>query len=1050
MGYKKSWLRFKSILFFLILSLILFNATLAIPLAGCGHGDIPTKINAGDNGQFLDTSLLDCIPKTYLNVTAYLDATIIQYQNYLEFYTALHHNFVNIKKSCEEQCNYARKLNKRFRELYYMQMTLPNGKPANTSPPKCGRQVCGSYLTCTPHIPFEFPTNELECGKKRVDYLDTYNLNPHHKVMNQTVTACSCPGQITKSIDFMKKNILDLYPELINELKKMRKEYEKTTAQGKIFSSTTEYITEIVETIEEYMIRARQPVNGVGVSGFQGWTKGFIQYFKDKDTRADITDKPWYSYVFTHRFRVRSDLTPDDLKKYKYDVIACCSVHINADGCSGLSDGTGEVTPKMSFPCFEDNLCIWAGQAPIGLESEQMDTWVGASINNLKKFDHIHPNDVFVKNATCLLYLGNTSYEPNPCRDVCETCYHTSESHCHAQYSVCVCEKGEEWYTVNQACTSTKSKPSTEKCCTQLFEEEGKTQTSLLYFEGTNQCSSQPVIKGSYYDYCNGVSSETGLCCYYGFATKEINKNTCDFIDKKEGCRKDGVDNGLACPTNKNKKCCDGLCMDASYVCKHVPKLSLSVNASLIRQGIATPAYYEEDDLVLQIKCENTAKTDGLGLRAVVYLITHYDCVCPTSCKKSEICACSCKEKRDKIYTKENINIKSGQVVTIQSLPYALTKGHVNTLVQGEITLYNAKDQIVAQKKSQITRILEKESFTITDAFFMFDGQRVHEIVPESLINAFIKADSQFFPLKIKIRLVDENNKVIENTENEYDINSAIKDGQFGTDTFTVPRNLAKGELKIQISIYDENDKLLEEYILSSNELIASSPCNEKIVDYWCNNEISSVKINYPGAKINIIPYSLDINTYGFQTLDSIFTRTITSNNYIQSTLTLYNPMPISFEGDITLYVKDETGTPVIDIKKQVTGTNSEFRAGNSFSIETNPFIAVYPKKYTMSIIARDSYNANWIEKDLEKPLFTIPQFSLPEPTPIPSAVPGITVFPGGILSQPKKIRTRFKVGQCTINLACDDCIPTCNIVVDSQHCSLVYKESCDCHCKVT
>jgi len=717
------------------------------------------------------------------------------------------------------------------------------------------------------------------------------------------------------------------------------------------------------------------------------------------------------------------------------------------------------VTPEEypdACPPGECGACR-ATALPLDIEVANLDVYQNAAKEVVDVLATVDPERLFIKDGTCLTYTTPGM----DCASVCRRCHGASASHCHAQAGVCVCEEGLTWHTTNVPCEAEprESGRLVLACCARTFNVTMALNYTSMMANGTDECV--PDAKGipaPYFERCQTASSDTGWCCFNGFeelpATQEcIDQGlTCEIACLEEfpangtlqarcvdKCRNAPIeDEGEEEEENPEEeeleepiKDCMGRCLavNSTEVCQrmcHALAPDLEVEVAFLRGEEPVRAMYVGEMLRASVRVRNQGLLTVSGNVSLAFQV-QVNCTCPP-CVRGETCPCSCDEYKHSVATGlrlGSLRPDAERVIPVQ--PFRVDARFTNlTLAPFADVRFNG--ELLGYDRGDIHGVFIMDNLTVVNVHFVTpQGERTTRSYPGTTALGEVTLVTTVFPLTGNLTVMHNdgpvNGSLIEVTIDQPGAHT------IRTPVINITNEMAGQVLSLRAELHDINGSVLTTTFQSQGEVL--NECAGRSLTSWCREDLAHLASLYPHAYLEVARPSLLLRDAYFTDARGVRTSRLYRPEPVKGHVELGNPEPVAFTGELLLRPVDDSGT-FLDEKVQEPDLTLDPKAVSLF--ETPPFTPVAGERYRLLVSASPPGAGPWLDRLVD-----------PAAHPFAELEVGLISLDG----EEGRIATVITTSNCTREVVCEECLPTCRFRLSPRTCELV-QENCACGCAIT
>jgi len=967
------------------------------------------------------------------------------------------------------------------------------------------------------------PVGVRECEKKLADLRDICE-------MDKDEIACNVEKDMKKTLKYLK-NLLTQMPKAIAELKKVKTKFQTSINQGASYVEIKKNMDELVAIMGNIdKLEKSGDEEELDTDKFQKLLTKLVKFFQTSEFFTDLTKKHSWNAVACKLDAAGCELafpggTPKEMK-HKGD--GCDKWGAFCSRWNVIPGGGGQSGNEQSFAMTTMMMSGNAEGAPIlgcggyrggcthvpqmfHWKDQNMDEWGEVHMEALQEFRELDLRDMFVDSGDCFRHKIPTV---SMCEDICKSCHGTSIAHCHAQLGLCVCRLGTEWKTTAYECQepihNDTDKAQFQACCEAMYADvsaptSGTGIPHVVYKPGGGTANRQCVVgmdenclfdkelcptpdhvlnAGPLYDYCQTSTSETGLCCKFGFEEKPITYSCAESASCRKGCQEKFRGNPQrvdACTARcmTAEVSCEQQCLTQSLdireerrciyecwkqeqeempeytfdcirncrpdekdekvqeVCQRICKAlapELDVRLSALRGESDVQAFYAGEDIRFKAAVDNKGFLPFRG-RAEVKLRLFDSCDCPP-CPEGVVCECACDDQFSAILATIPVPlVEPGESSVLLSDPKGVDEGLAGKTVQPVMELYDEDNRLIRSAQGPISKVLEMGKVAIQDAWFVVDGERDTKAYAGSKIKGAIKVKSVLFPITVYVSMVDADGNEIEGSRSAIEIEDVLDGSQLETLEVETPAQYVGFVLRLHVEAMDEDNTTVIAETLTEQGL-ASDACAGDVMTAWCQKETVDFRMDYPDAYLEIRRPELKLNEAVFETKDGLSSAVMYEATEVRASIKLTDIATIPFEGMVTISALDSWSVEVEGSSRQVDIT----LAGKQDTTAWSEYFTAQPgNTYVIMVRGTDHQGREWAivptASGLVNPeLFPLARLEAKEKT----LVQGEATY----------IYSSISYSDCNIQVACEECLPTCTLWLHRKSCTIKSDPgTCACEC---
>ena len=718
------------------------------------------------------------------------------------------------------------------------------------------------------------------------------------------------------------------------------------------------------------------------------------------------------------------------------------------------------VTPEEypdACPPGECGACR-ATALPLDIEIANLDAYKNAAKEVVDVLATVDPERLFIKDGTCLTYTTPGM----DCASVCRRCHGASASHCHAQAGVCVCEEGLTWHTTNVQCEAEDREDGrlVLACCARLFNVTMALDYTRLSANGTDECiPTAEGIASPYFERCQTASSDTGWCCFDGF----------EELPATQECIDQGLTCGIACleefPANGTlqARCVDKcrnapideeeeeeeeedpeeeeleepikdcmeecLAVNSTEVCQrmcHALAPDLDVIVTLLRGEEPVRAMYVGEMLRASVRVRNRGLLTVSGNVSLSFQV-QVNCTCPP-CVRGESCPCSCDEYKHPVAAGLRLGTlrpDAERVIPVQ--PFRVN-GRFTNLTLAPLADVRFNGELLGYDRGDIHGVFIMDNLTVVNVHFVTpQGERTTRSYPGTTTLGEVTLVTTVFPLTGNLTVM----------RNDGPVNGSLTEvtiDQPGAHTLRTPvinitNEMAGQVLGLRAELHDVNGSVLTTTFSSQGEVL--NECAGRSLTSWCREDLAYLATLYPHAYLEVARPSLLLRDAYFTDTRGVRTNRLYRPEPVKGHIEIGNPEPVAFIGELLLRPVDASGS-FLDEQVHEPDITLDPKAVRLF--ETPLFTPVAGESYRLLVTGAPPDAEPWLDELVD-----------PAAHPFAELEVGLISLEG----EEGRIATIITTGNCTREVTCEDCLPTCRFRLSPRTCELV-QENCACGCAIT
>lgn len=547
-------------------------------------------------------------------------------------------------------------------------------------------------------------------------------------------------------------------------------------------------------------------------------------------------------------------------------------------------------------------------------------------------------------------------------------------------------------------------------------------------------------------DACVGRCGEVGTACEEGCLGDAATSGGGEALGNVTreclaACGKDAAcgDDGACLPANATALCIDnctrsgGRERECVRSCKALAPSIAITDLALLRGTREARTFYATELVRVRAVVNNTGAYAFEG-RAAARLRVIASCDCPP-CPEGYECACACDERRVPLLERAPGPIEPGGAWAFLSNPVALDASLANTTIQLELEVLDGEGASVAGAAAPLAHVLEMGGVTVTAADFADASSGAAATVghPGMDVSGRITLASAVFPVRVETFMVIGAGQEVAMTRS-----ATTLDGP--ADGLVVPTRPLRltGEhlgwvLHLGVRLTDGAGTRLLDTVLDEQGF-DTARCEGSVMTSWCVSERSRVRLGYPLAYLEVRRPLVRVADAAFLDGDGRAARTAAAGETVTFEVRLRNLEHLPFTGLLAAWARREGGTNVTGAVARADA--GSLARGDEATLRSPPFVA-FPdaggEPLRLHVSARDEGGALWLDEDVDSIIFPFSRLSLSEGASHPGGRRG-------------PIETTLVVGSCHLDISCDGCLPSCELHVDREACTLATR-SCGCEC---
>ena len=504
--------------------------------------------------------------------------------------------------------------------------------------------------------------------------------------------------------------------------------------------------------------------------------------------------------------------------------------------------------------------------------------------------------------------------------------------------------------------------------------------------------------------------------------------------DARDGCFKgcDPANATIACMENctisgGNEKECAKLCKAVS------PEVTVS-EVALLRGDEETRTFYANESVRVRAVVNNTGDYPFTG-RAVARLRVIGECDCPP-CPDTYECGCACEEEVIELRDVPIRPLAPGDSWAYLSDPIQLEPWMANATVQLELDVVDDEGEGVATAAGPLTHVVEMGEVSITHGAFVAtdSDEEVTDGNPGMQVVGRLVVTTQVFPVSVEMYAVIGASQELAGTRAARTIDAPGEELVVETAPFQLTGDLLGWVLHIGVRVTDGDGSVLLDTMLDEQGFDPER-CTGRVMTSWCVRERSRVMLGYPRAYLEVKRSHLRIAEAVFRDADGRPITAAVLRQPVSFEVNVRNLAHVPFSGSVEAAPRLEDGMDVVGglVGQDVTG----LARGGTVTLRSSVFGAFGdPEGGTamgLHVTATDGDGSLWIDDDADPTLF-------------PNA--RVTLGEGPELEDTARqtIDATFDMGGCRLEVVCEGCLPTCELHIDNEDCTLETR-SCGCTC---
>ena len=473
---------------------------------------------------------------------------------------------------------------------------------------------------------------------------------------------------------------------------------------------------------------------------------------------------------------------------------------------------------------------------------------------------------------------------------------------------------------------------------------------------------------------------------------------------------------------------------ECAKLCKATASEVVVSDVALLRDDEESLTFYANESVRIRAVVNNTGDYPFTG-RAKAQLRIIGECDCPT-CPESYECGCECEEQIIELRDIPIRPLAPGDSWAYISDPILLDPGMANATVQLQLEVFDDEGEGVATAAGPLTHVVEMGEVSITHGAFVATDrdEEVTDGNPGMQVVGRLVVTTKVFPISVETYAVIGASQELAGTHATRTIDAPGEELVVETAPFQLMEDQLGWVLHIGVRVTDGAGDLLLDMILDEQGFDPER-CTGRLMTSWCVQERSRVKLGYPLAYLEVKRPRLRIAEAVYRDADGQPITTAVLRQPVSFEIDVRNLAHVPFSGSIEAASRLEYGMNVVGghVREDVT----ELERGGTIKLRSSVFGAFGDtgrgNAMGLHVTATDGDGALWLDDDADPSLYPNAWVTMGEKIELEDAAR-------------QTIDATFDMGGCRIEVVCEGCLPTCELHIDNDDCTIETR-SCGCTC---